>query len=658
MKKLILLSAAALVSIGAANAQVGTGRQLTVIADPVDVVPVPSQGGALFAVLPVEGIFWDERCANVEYTFNSNTAPNAGIAGAQVITAQEAADVVQEGLDRWNENASSFIEMNVTEVTDLGARPRIGGDFINEVTFLTAPGFTALASSPSTSLTADTTFAPGDDLDLDGDSDVFDPAVEGINVCSDVDNDGDIEFPAGDYRAGTILDNDVQFSSTVAWETGATAGGGADIDGVSTHEFGHSHGLNHSFLNQISETDGTGSTMFPFIDITDPDAELGSRTLHIDDLAQSAFIYPEGSGTSGLSALQSGDIAFDRAFAIINGEIERGDGSPVIGANVTAINRAGDAVADTYSGDSVVFGDAAGGLFAFPESRVNTTYTLPVPSRDVYRAALQAVDGSPAAPGNISVHEIIASIVGDTAFPEEFFDRNTETNIEFFPDLAVPFFVGLNRPQNIEFILNEETIQTNAGASDFIGVGAIGGATSVRYIEVFDRASIVAQLSAGNIPVSGNFDTGTLDASRVPVFSSVQLALGRIDADGLPEIERVIRSDTDFIGQDGDSTPFVFNAPRGLPFQIAAAMRRDPTLEVFLILEGTNLTAGPSGFPPAFLAFDSVGAGTVPTVGSSYLSVNDAAPTLVTGGVWAVELRYINDGRPISPGLAFLLNGL
>ena len=381
LKHILLGSAFGALTVDLAFAQqIGPGRQLDTIAASVRTIPVPSQGGALFGVRPVIGIFWDERCASVEYTFNTNQGANEG--AADFIDANTLANVVQRGLGRWNRVPTSYIEMNITNRTDLGNRPRIGGDFINEVTFITDPGFTALASSPSTSLIADTDFIAGEDLDLDGDSDVYDPIVEGQNVCTDIDGDGDIEFPAGFYRAGTILDNDVQFGLDVDWEIGTPSGSAADVDAVSTHEFGHSHGLNHSFINQISAANGSGATMFPFIDIQDAEAEIRNRSLHIDDVAASSQIYPEGEGAEPISQLQAGDVAFSDSFSRISGVVEDGLGNAIAGAAISAIRNINDSYsALTYSGRTAGFENETG-IFAFPESVGNGRFEVAVPNNN------------------------------------------------------------------------------------------------------------------------------------------------------------------------------------------------------------------------------------------------------------------------------------
>jgi len=636
------VSVALLVALTAGLVQAQDGRQLDTIINPIDVQFVESQG-ANFGVAPVVGIFWDERCAQVEYTFNSNVGANPGTAAE--ISPQELAAAVQDGLDRWNAIPSSYIEMNITEVTDLGNQPRVAGDFVNEVTFITPADFGALASSPSTTLQADATFAVGDDLDGDGDSDVFDPNAEGINTCSDVDDDGDIEFPAGDYEAGTILDNDVQFSSAVLWELNATNTGGADVDAVSTHEFGHSHGHNHAAINQISETDGSGSTMFPFIDTTDGQAELTTRTPSQDDIAVASFIYPEGSQNSGIAALQAGDIAFDQAFDVIRGNVTR-DGGPILGAHVTAIDRrSGETVTGTYSGRSVAFVDlATGGLFAFPESAVTGDWELPVPKSRVYRAGIESLDGDPVAAGRVSTNAIIGSILGQDNLPEELQNRSQESDIEFYPGQGTPFWSGNNTGQGLDFVANTETTQRNAEELDFIGTGALGTATqSFVYAQVFDRDEINQRLANGDVPLSGNIRTGTLDASQVPMFSRVELAFGRINADGTASIEQTER---DFVGQESDSTPFLFNNAQGIPFRIRGAFNRDPDLQLFLVVEasGDDLIPGPSGFPPAFVALD------IDTTGQSFQSI-DGGPLALRDGNWDMELRYVNDGRPVNPWL-------
>jgi len=172
--------------------------------------------GDVVQLVDVVPIRWDPRCANVEYTLDT-IEPNSALA-AENIDIETTREQLQESFDYWNDIPTSYINMNITQVREIGNGTR-GFDFINELTFETADDFTALASSPSTSLEQDTTFVAGEDVDGDGDSDIYDPEVEGINVCTDIDDDGDIEFPAGFYRAGTILDNDVQFAQNFVWVT-------------------------------------------------------------------------------------------------------------------------------------------------------------------------------------------------------------------------------------------------------------------------------------------------------------------------------------------------------------------------------------------------------------------------------------------------------
>ena len=625
-----------------AVAQVGVGgRQLDVIGLDITPVDVPSVGGLEFGQRPIVGIKWDSRCASVEYTFNSNQGANPGT-GAEIPPPILAA-TVQEGLDRWNANPSSFIELNVTSVTDLGDRPRQGLDFINEVTFVTPEGFGALASSPSTSLTADATFVAGDDIDGDGDPDVFDPAEQGIDTCADVDADGDIEFPAGFYEAGTILDNDVQYNSNVLWELGATDGGGADVEAVSSHEFGHSHGINHALNNQTSGRDGTGTTMFPAIATNSSVSELATRSLHPDDLAQSAFLYPEGSEASGLGAIQRGDVPFSSRYNVVSGTVSAPDGSPVAGANVRISERQRNRVAsrlfsEAYSGTTVVFEDINGfingGLFAFEEAILNGDYRVPVLKRlGVVQAGIQPLDGDPAAPGNISTSAVVGNIARPIEFVEEFYSGpRREAAVEDFGD--IPFPVPARGPgrTGVDFVLNDATILRNAGDVDFVGTGAVIGQTEITYAERFDAEEILALLDS-NLVTSYAFEGNVIPAADVPEFDRASIVLGRISEDGtLQTIGRPLASTTRFVTQDDDLTSLGVNA-RFFEAALRKGLRSDPDADVFIVVEARNAELTPEGFPNAFMRLD------VDTAGTSYLGLGGEAPTLFQGGTFAMELR-------------------
>lgn len=646
MKRKTIMRTAALAAMAGSLAltsfaQVGfAGRQLDNFGGVTAVVPVPSIGGLEFGTAPVNGIFWDVRCANVEYTFNSFQGANVG--SPAEISVPDLIDAVQIGLDRWNDNPSSYIEMNITESRDLGDRPR-GFDFINEVTFITAPGFGALASSPSTSLDTDTTFVAGDDIDGDGDSDVFDYVAEGVsNTCQDIDGDGDIEFPAGDYLAGTILENDVQFSETFPWELEPTdSPTAADVDAVSTHEFGHSHGLNHALNNQISSTDGTGTTMFPFIDVTDAASEFGSRTPHVDDLANSAFIYQEGSAATGIAALQEGDVAFDEAYNVVTGSVVDGAGNPIAGAHIQMIDVAtGEALTEAYSGTTQVFidvnGFAGGGAFAFDEAVIDGNFAVPVPAdRPAFRAVVQMLDGDPAATGNISVNAIIGGIVHGTEFPEEAFSGPLESANEPPIALSSPVLT-VGEGTEVDFILNDQLNFTNLDAIQFGTTGFFAGETQFTQVQSFDGATILGILNAGFDLKRVEIQTGPFDASLVPNFDRVRLAVGQADpATGDLVITQVIQGFSNVEGQDGDHIPIDIRAFRRIPFTLTRALRNNPDADLLIIAEVTDGEIGPSGFPAELIPLS-----TNPALdGDGFVSINGDTPFL-TGFTFDMRLGF------------------
>ncbi|MDZ7628966.1 MAG: matrixin family metalloprotease [Parvularculaceae bacterium] len=610
-----------------------------------------------FEDVEVVGIFWDDRCTNVSYTVDD--IPAIGVAGT-TIPASVWSGVMQTAFDSWNNIPTSYIEMNV-----VGDPVTIGNgvrrfDFINELTFETPAGSGFLASSPSTSLQADATFVAGDDIDGDGDSDVFDTGATSVSTCHDFDADGDIEFPAGDYLAGTILDNDVQYNNLLAgagivWEltpTSTLAGQTqrpTDIETVAVHEFGHSHGLAHSFINQISINDGTGSTMFPFIDIDDRFSEEGGRTLHADDIAWSSFIYPEGKVEgSAPSAVQPGDIAFQNAYKVIRGSYTQG-GFGVLGGNISATETGanGRTLVSAYSGLARAFSDGTGVFVGdLTNSVISDQYVLPVP-RGTYVLAMQALDGDPAATGNISITAQIGGILGQHGYPEEFRSSGPlESEIETNPGQSTPVNTRVRDQNNINVATNIDVTLRNAGALTNIGTGAAIGVTDVIYAERFSNAAVLSLLNSGATMTTATYRTGVFDASVVSVWKRASVRLGRVNTDGTATLGATLFGRNNFIGQDGDSTPLFFSNPTTVSANALAALQADPTLDVFVVLEALNDFPRADDPRPPLLGLQATAIGA--SSGQSYLSVAGGPLAVRDNGNWIVELNFTPNANTVN----------
>jgi hypothetical protein len=606
---------------------------------------VPAQaGGALETVditagtpSPIPGdvvaklvrIFWDPRCIPVGYKMNNTLDPIPNPLGPPVLTLAAATTALQQSFDPWNVIPTSYINMQITgTVSNPGLR---GFDMKNELTFRTAAAFTAIASSPSTSFITDVTLVNGDDIDGDTDSDVSNT----ITVCSDVDSDGDFELPAGFYKAGTIIDNDVQYNTkvsnglrfTVADADADTVTRSVDLRGVATHENGHSHGLSHVLNNQKSSSDGTATTMFPFIDTGDPAAELSARSLDSDDIAWSSLFYPEGTAASGPAALQPGDLPFSLVYGKITGKVTHGVfNEPVAGASVSATNFLnGELFTSGFSGTTQVSYNPNTGAISVISPAFNILdgkYVLPV-KLGLYDIGIEATDGTPAASGNISLTAQIGDIFGQQNFNEEFWNLSQEGAIEVRPGQSIPV-IGLPflTVSNINITTNDQVSISNFGNRNFVGfTGSLAG----RYYAVQIPASQISAINpGGDIYIqAAAYDTFVSDASVVPVFAEAILAKGTVSGTAATiDLAHPLAKKTGFIGQDNDFAPFHFSNPNALGNLVRAKIANGDITNLFMVLRlpTTSPFPGVSALPPLIGLDGGVTPNDVPIFGFSFTS--------------------------------------
>jgi hypothetical protein len=385
--------------------------------------------------------------------------------------------------------------------------------------------------------------------------------------------------------------------------------------------------------NQKSAADGTGATMFPFIDTGDPAAELGGRSLDSDDIAWASYLYPEGSG-SGIAALQAGDVRFDNVYGLITGDVRHGVlNQPIAGASVSAHDRnRNEVVAAAYSGTTQVSVAPNGGLFIIDAAFniLDGRYTIPAPKGN-YDLRVEALDGNPAAAGNISLTAQIGAILGQQNFHEELYNNNKEADLErrAGDGKNVSLNPGKTR-SGVDITTNATLSINNFGTRDFIGF--TGSPAGRMYAVRFPKADLEAVAPGEQIFLqAAQFDTSVVDASVPVVFARALLVSGSVDpatgAIASLNLDDPMASAENFLGQDNDFAPFFFKDSKNLGRDIRRGIERGEIEDVFLVLQipTTAPFPGVSQVPPLIGLDGGVAVNDAPIHGLSYTSDDGGA---------------------------------
>jgi hypothetical protein len=639
------LVAALVLTFGAGVAHAGGFQMVT---DITGRVPSSIAGQVYGNYMPLH---FDSRCIPVVFRVNNTQDPIPNPLGAAFLTVAGAKTAIQQAMDQWNQIPTSYIQFQMgADYANAGLRKF---DTINEITFRTGAGFTGITSNVPTRLVETSVFNNGDDLDGDGDSDVSNT----ITQCTDIDADGDLEWPAGTYDGHTILDMDIVvntkasngFRFTTTSDVGQLT---ANINVRSTdfvkemvYRMGFAMGLTASTVPNVNNLNNANdASMYNFFDFDDPLYFLNQRTLEQDDIITASALYPEGTAASGPAALQAGDVAFSSVYGKIEGNVTHGTlNLPVLGGDVVGIDHTtGDLVDAVYVGNArVSFNLTTQAQTNLPaaEGIVDGKYSLVVPF-GTYDLDLEAVDFFPQGVASVGAVASLGGTYGLNAFPEEFWNSAFESAKEVSPGESTPVTVSAATPlvSGVNFVTNKVTVVTESGGPNMTDFNDVPGSC---YAVDFPISQLLAADAGRELPLTTGIIEGvSADQSQVCVMQQVWLAFGTVSGTTATiNLVQPLETKTNFGIQQFERQPWFFER-KNLAKKIFDAYRGGTQTHVFLVAKTPNTPSLPnfsnkSNRPAVDMRSD----GFVPS-GLSYIATDCANFTESPTYFWEMDLHF------------------
>lgn len=593
------LVAALALTLGAGVAHAG-GFQL--VFDITGRVPSSIAGQVYGNFVPLH---WDARCMPMVFRVNNTQDPIPNPLGAAFLTLADAKTAIQQAADQWNQIPTSYVSFQLgADYNNTGVRKF---DTINEITFRSGAAFNGISTTIPTRLVETSTFSNGNDLDGDGDSDVSNT----ISVCTDVDSDGDVEWPEGTYDGGTVVDMDVVFNtkatngfrftttSDVAQLTAMIDQRSTDFTKEMVFRFGFAMGLTVSTIPNVNNLNNANdASMYNFFDFDDPLYFLNLRTLEQDDIIAASTLYPEGTAATGAPALQPGDVAFSSVYGKIEGNVTHGNlNLPVIGGDVTAIRRDnGDLVNAVYVGNARVSVNPttlASVTLPAAEGVVDGKYSLVVPF-GTYDVNLEAIDFFPQGVASVGAVATLGGGYGLNTFAEEFWNSTQESAKELAPGDSTPVTVSAATPlvSNVNFVTNRITAITNAGPPNMTDFDDTPGSC---YAVDFPISQLVAADAGRGLPLTTGIVEGVSgDQSQVCVMQQLWLAFGTVSGTTATiNLAQPLDTRTNFGIQQFERMPWFFER-KNLMKKIVDAYRLGTQSHVFLVAKTPNKPSAPN----------------------------------------------------------------